>query len=272
MNKPKEKRNALLWQAFGNWDRIMQQIKRSKQRIAAIERGDSNLDPDYERKVINDLTPLLEQAKEDMVAYGENVGPVWDWMTGLRGIGEHTAAKILALYDYPSYETVSKFWRDGGWAVIDGEIERPTKGEKNHYNARLKSEIYLAGVQFVMRGTEPYNSIYREEKVRQKEMHPIAVCKECGGVGEKRKQRWYCRECNASGFKIAFTPKHLDLRARRKMVKIFLEHLWVVWRTTESLPVTEPYAQAILGHSHYVKPPRVEGVEIPGVDWGPLSE
>ena len=43
--------------------------------------------------------------------------------------------------------------------------------------------------------------------------------------------------------------------ARRKMVKIFLSHLWVTWRMMEGLSVTKPYIFDIGGHSNYIEPP-----------------
>ena len=47
---------------------------------------------------------------------------------------------------------------------------------------------------------------------------------------------------------------HVHNRALRKMIKLFLAHLWQVWRQAEGLPVPEPYALAELGHSHYLDP------------------
>jgi len=38
------------------------------------------------------------------------------------------------------------------------------------------------------------------------------------------------------------------------MGKIFLAHLWVKWREFEGLPVSQPYVQAILGHTHIIEP------------------
>ncbi len=48
--------------------------------------------------------------------------------------------------------------------------------------------------------------------------------------------------------------------ARRKMVKIFLSHLWEKWRKVEGLPVTKPYIFSVKGHSDYIAPPEVEGI------------
>jgi hypothetical protein len=47
------------------------------------------------------------------------------------------------------------------------------------------------------------------------------------------------------------------MAARRKMVKIFLSHLWVKYREAEGLPISKPYALEYLeGHTHYISPDR----------------
>lgn len=55
------------------------------------------------------------------------------------------------------------------------------------------------------------------------------------------------------------TSAHLDLRARRNTVKIFLYHLCAEWARREcgrELPL--PYGIEILGHSGYIPPPPIE--------------
>src|SRR5215471_13088108 len=43
---------------------------------------------------------------------------------------------------------------------------------------------------------------------------------------------------------------HRDRAARRKMIKAFLQDLYVAWRELEHLPVREPYVQEYLGRKH----------------------
>lgn len=42
---------------------------------------------------------------------------------------------------------------------------------------------------------------------------------------------------------------HIDNRAKRKMVKIFLVYLWTAWRRVEKLETRQPYVQEKLGHT-----------------------
>lgn len=43
------------------------------------------------------------------------------------------------------------------------------------------------------------------------------------------------------------TSKHRHMMAKRYMIKMFLQDLWVVWRGLEGLPVSDPYPVAKLG-------------------------
>lgn len=56
--------------------------------------------------------------------------------------------------------------------------------------------------------------------------------------------------------RVEMTGLHVDKRAKRRVVKLFLSHLWHVWREMEGLPVTKPYPIDVLGHSRFIKPPK----------------
>jgi len=47
---------------------------------------------------------------------------------------------------------------------------------------------------------------------------------------------------------------HIHAMAQRKMVKVFLQHLWVQWRTMEGLSISMPYVIDRLKHSDYIQP------------------
>lgn len=254
---PKPRAHPQLWQSYLWWDELMQMRKRHTLRASSADRGKSNLDAQFERDVMGHMAidDLLKEAEKSMASYGNALGPVWDWMVGIRGIGAHTAAKILALIDDPGkFETISKLWRFSGYAVVDGQIDRASRGEKLHYNRRLKSELHLIAVHMVMSQTPMYVDVYYEEKARQQAMHPEPICSKCGAVGQQKGQSWHCTQCAASGRALLYTPDHLHNRAQRKMIKVFLSHLWLIWREQEGLPVSLPYVAAVLGHEHIILP------------------
>lgn len=47
---------------------------------------------------------------------------------------------------------------------------------------------------------------------------------------------------------------HVHRMAFRKMIKLFLSHLWEVWRTKEGLPVRPPYVFEHKGHTTLIDP------------------
>lgn len=268
---PKPRKHPHLWQAYLWWNELMHMHKAHTLRLGSIEAGKSNLDGYFERIILDEtfgvtdkegvvsfvpLAEVMERARKSMAAHGEAVGPIWDWLVAIKGIGVHTAAKLLGLInDIEEFATVSKLWRFCGYAVIDGEIDRCKYGEKSPYNRRLKAECHLIAEQFVMQKTPIYSDIYYEEKERQLRKHPDPICSQCGAIAVQKGQRWVCSACKASGGKIDFTPAHLQNRAYRKVIKIFLQHLWVKWREFEGLPISEPYAKAVMGHTHIIPPP-----------------
>jgi len=255
---PKPRKHPHLWQAYLWWDELMQMRKRHNLRISSIEAEKSNLDAQFERDMMETvhLDLLIDTAQKQMVGFGGLVGPVWEWLVSIKGIGDHSAAKLLAQFDdVGKFATVSKFWRFSGWGLDENkQIDRCRKGEKSPYNRRLKSECYLIAENFVRHQTPIYVDIYYAEKDHQRRKHPDVICTKCDGIGEQVGQKWRCSECKQanSNRALMFTPGHLDARAKRKMIKIFLQHLWVIWRESEGLPVSEPYVQAVLGHTHII--------------------
>lgn len=243
---PKPRKHSQLWQAYLWWDELMQMRKRHVLRRNAAIEGKTTMDPHYEAQIIEWVSQMECDAQKTMIALGEQAGPIWDWLVGIKGIGDHTAAKLIALIDYPgptehepdNFATISQLWRFSGWAVIDGQAERNKKGEKSHFNGRLKSECYLVGQSFIKQQTPVYVDIYYAEKARLRREHPEPEPAPDSPWPEK------------------YTDSHLHRMARRKMVKIFLSHLWLKWREFEGLPVTEPYIIAHdEKHEHMIEPP-----------------
>lgn len=234
---PKPRKHPKLWQSYLWWDEIMQMRKRHLLRISSIEAGKSNMDAEFERSMMEqaDLDRILVYAKNTMVVHGEDVGPFWDAVTSIKGLGQGSlAAQLIAqVDDIAKFATISKLWRFSGYAVIDGKAERNQKGEKSKFNRRLKSIIWLIGDQFIRHQTPGYVDIYYEEKKRLREIYPDKY---------KENGKW------------KYNDGHIHNMARRKMVKIFLQHFWLIWRSYEGLPVSRPYVHDVLGHGSIVTP------------------
>ncbi len=199
-------------------------------RKSAVDRGMSEIDPEITERYANRFLAVEEEAKAD-IAEAVKDHKMWDWMQRVKGIGPGLAGCLLAHIDIERAQTVSGLWKYAGQGVSDGVRDKPTKGEKLPYNAELKRICYLISSSF-MKSDSPY----REEYEEAKEFY------------QRTKTDW--------------TAGHIHNAASRKMVKLFLSHLWEEWRTREGLSVRPPYALQVLNHDgykpaeHYLKPPK----------------
>lgn len=171
-----------------------------------------------------------EKYKKLMDAYLKNE-ELWNkWLGKIKGISSVLGSNLMKNFGYcENYQYVSSLWRHCGFDP-DGAKGRQ-KGEKIHYNPKLKTLAWKIGDSFVKQRTQPYRDIYDSEKNRQ--LHLMENEAE-----------------NAPKNKL-----HADLRARRKMVKIFLQHYYLVSRTLKGIEVTKPYPHDRMGHKHFIPPP-----------------
>jgi len=156
---------------------------------------------------------------------------VWQsYLRRVRGIGIVLASGLLGyVEDISKFDNVAKLWAYFGQKVVDGHSERRTRGEKIHYNPKAKVLAWKISSSFVKTG-KGYRKLYEEFKKKEAEVH-----------AQK------CPACKS--------PKgHIDARARRKTVKLFLSHLWNEWRRMEGLSTQGPYAIDVLKHLGYIPP------------------
>lgn len=275
---PKPRKNPQLWQSYLWWEELKEMRKRHTLRQSSAERGKSNYDAQFEVDAMEHmaLDKLIDDAQAAMQSYGRAVGPIWDWLTELRGVGDHTAAKLLAMVDdIGKFDTISKLWRFAGYGLYaywfdargtcrgpavgyrmgeNGERERvvltpqagweqravtdrPVKGYMLPYYRKFKSEVYLVSESFMKQRTPIYREVYDSEKERIRIEHPNPVPNPYG----PQKQR--------------YTDMHVHLMALRKVSKLFLSHLWLKWREADGLPISEPWVLAYTEHSTMIEPP-----------------
>jgi hypothetical protein len=260
--------------------RILAELRESFQRsriafgnrIAAIERGSDTASPlvkEVYRLWGNRFLRIEKDAEEQLLSLAANFQIIED-MTAIRGMGALTAAKIVSQIDIAKAKTVSALWRYSGygageyWADANGRLVSPVQGthwvtkggqkEKvreivppkpgwtlvqsrdrniagwlSPYNSRLKVYLYLAAQGFI-RARSPYTAVYYEAK-------------------EKYMNRtdWFTNE--ATGKAVMGAKGHANAAATRKMVKVFLSHLWNQWRELEGLSTRPPYVIDKLGHT-----------------------
>ncbi len=173
--------------------------------------------------------------------------PVWaKWMKHVRGLGDTLAVQLIAhIQPIRDFENVAKLWAYAGYKVVDGEAERRQRGKQSRWNPDLKLVCYQLGDCFVKAGG-PYRELYDRYKARDRAVHPEPVPK-VDTKGQPVKDR------DGKAWKL-YTPGHMHKRAMRYAVKLFLSHLWQVWRELEGLPVRAPYPIEVLGHGTIISP------------------
>lgn len=190
--------------------------------------------------------------------------PAYPWLSRVKGIGATLASKLLARLEATKAPHASSFWAYAGLATVPGALyrcatcgiersfppsydvtgshkrngngaacpgslvrvagadvrvaaPRPGRGQKAPYDQYAKKILYLVGTSFLKAGG-PYEQHYRAHRERL----------------ERERPGW------ADG------RRHLT--ALRITEKLFLSHLWQVWREALGLPTPRPWAEAHGGH------------------------
>lgn len=258
--------------------RVSSEIRQS--HLARQERHDPDTDELHRR--LKDLESFVD----DRVAHLVQNHPAYPWFSRVKGVGRENIAKVVGLIDIENDHTISSLWKFAGFSVEDGAAPKRRKGGgKLEYNSQLRSMCWRLGSALLKAGLRKQcghcKLLVGEEKIKKNK----GKCPDCGSGNfktvattkfsdyyRKEKDKYYQKYEN-QGVKIVpatSLPKdkdgkryepddmksegHIHMMALRKMIKLFLAGLWVVWREAEGMPVTKPYALDKLGHDSYIDP------------------
>lgn len=216
---------------------------------------------------------------------------VGQWMQNITGIGPVISAGFLAHLDVRECKTAGHFWRFAG---LD-PTQKWEKAQKRPWNAKLKVLTWKLGESFIKvqnNESDFYGKLFAKRKLYDvarnddgqlaDQAAAIMAAKKIGKDTDAYK--WYagCMTLeNAKQFRLldpaqrpAFLkqkagepgsgtpmlpPDHLNARARRYAVKMFLSHLHhVMWEDYHGSAPPVPYAFEKLpdqDHRHYIAPP-----------------
>lgn len=166
--------------------------------------------------------PYAEKALDDAKEYEEHlakhvkamlkVNPFYNaWLKKVNGIGPLLAASLMAEVGSPQrFDTVTAFWNYCGQKVgEDGNAVRRTKGEKSNWNPKLKMTAWKIAGQFV----------------------------KGNGLGRALYDYWKNYYIERDGPEPKWQPHR---RAMRRVGKDFLRCMFIAWRESMGLEVTEP--------------------------------
>lgn len=175
-------------------------------------------------------------------------GVEWVWVEGIERLT--TPSKLVA---YAGYKPDSK----------------RTTGQRVNFNTELKTILYRLSVYgFMMKRNRYYDfyAVYKQEKTGRLQAQGVKIlptpkgrfCPSCREEQKVPRTTLYCPVCNTKLGSKEEPPGviwegHLDMMGRRRMIKLFLTHLWVIWRDACGLPTRMPYPmEYLVGHTDYI--------------------
>jgi len=153
--------------------------------------------------------------------------------------GEITAAACLVYLDPYKAKYPSSYVKYAG--LHCAAKDRYRKNEAGGGNKSLRCILWnFANSQIKLGG--PYRVDYDRQKLRRANSNKMTMTNITGKTGA-HERRWS---------EVSAGHRHGD--ALRKVMKLFLCHLWLVQRDIEGLPLVTPYPLDRLGHSTIISP------------------
>jgi hypothetical protein len=209
------------------WDKIQRDRIATGNAIDAYERLR------YDVPRVHEVHAQLDKLEKDTMKAMEKMlreEPVYSlYLSKIKGVGPSISAALVSEIGDPGrFATVSALWSYCGLAVNEnGEAQKRRKGQKANWNQKLR--MFLCGRM------------------------ADSFIKQRSGTTARRLYEQYKRfYVQRDGDTLS--KGHVNNRARRKLVKVFVACLWSAWRQIKGLPVTEPYAAKLGGHTHFITP------------------
>ena len=180
------------------------------------------------------------------------------WAKGIYGIGPVISAGLLAHVNIERLPSASHLWSFAGLNP-DKTWE---KGQKRPWNARLKTLCWKIGQSFMKfsgRDDCYYGKLYQQRKAYEVANNEAGKYAERAALALSVKR--FGDDTKAKSIYVTgkLPPAHLDARARRWTVKLFLAHYWEVWyERHHGVKPPAPYPIQFLGHVDYLPPPTVD--------------
>jgi hypothetical protein len=228
--------------------------KASDNQVRQLQKEDNKEPHETLAFFANNFRTLERNIKSVLQVYTESK-PIGQWMLSICGIGPVISAGLMANIDITKVQTAGQIQ---AFAGLDPTREW-NKGEKRPYNARLKTLCWKIGQCFIKvqnNEEDVYGKIfairkaYEIERNEKGELADQAKAKlEKYNIGKNTDAyKWYSQG--------KLPPAHINQRASRYAVKIFLSHLFSVWYEMEHKEKPpKPYAIAILNHAHEIPIP-----------------
>lgn len=192
--------------------------------------------------------------------------PAMDWMRQVYGVGPVIAGYMFANIDITRSPTPGHIL---SFAGLNPNMVW-NKGEKRPYNSTFKKVCFYLGQAIIksknrVEGGTFYGNLYdmRYAYEMRKNLRGDYADQAAKYLATKYKGTKAGPAITA--LKAGQLPNHgIMMRAMRWTVKMFISHLYEVWRQAEGLPFVNPYPIGIMGHAaeHYISPEGAKQKEI----------
>lgn len=180
------------------------------------------------------------------------------WMRSIKGVGPVIAAGFLAHIDITKAVTAGSIWRFAG---LEPTMEW-NKGQRRPWNASLKVLCWKLGASFVkVSGGDhpsPYGMRYRRWKQIYQDRNDAGDYKDLSAKMLETKNFSKTTEAYKAYAEGRLPPGRIDLRARRKAVKLFISHLHDFWyrhHFQQEPPVPYIFTHSNGQHVHFIPRP-----------------
>ena len=211
--------------------------------------------------LLDENTTLEKQIEYVLDSWTDTI-PAAAWAKGIVGIDPVISAGLSAHIDIKRCPTVGRIWRFAG---LDPTVEWRPK-TRRPWNPSLKTLCWKIGESFVkVCGCDGdfYGKLYIQRKQFEQKRNDAGELADQAkhrldhfNIGkETDTYRWY-----AQG---KLPPAHIQARAKRWTVKLFLAHFHhVAWTLATGTPPAKPYVLTHIGHADYIAPPNFQGASI----------
>lgn len=181
--------------------------------------------------------------------------PLGQWCLKVMGLGPVITAGLMAHIDISRAPKVSNIW---SFAGLNPNMVWE-KGQKRPFNAALKLLAWKLGQSFLKQCNNEkslYGKIYKDRKAQEVAKNEAGEFAEQAKSVLERRNIGRTTDAYKAYSEGKLPPAHLDARARRYAVKIFLSHYWeAAWRLSNpGKTPPEPWAIAHGGHVDYIEP------------------
>jgi|GEM_PF-3056570 len=182
--------------------------------------------------------------------------PAWRWIDGVPGAVPILAARLLGRLDIERAPTVSSFWSYCGYATVPAarwtcaacgaafEVAQGNRTPSRHRrpgsgavcDAPLGRDESPSRVRVAQRRGALGAATYDEVARKLCDLLGARLLSARGAYERYHRREMASLACDRTGW----PPARCHATATRKMIKLFLRHLWLVWREADGLPLSRP--------------------------------